>query len=260
MQNFLKKTPRNWRRRRWIYAQLKVYFRPLDRNILHQFDDGNRIWKKKNSQKYGQKTEKMKKVRIKWESFSIQCKDVGIHAKIRIKSQIEWCWRETNEETRWNKSKNEWKREKNLKKAIHFRNTYDLLMRLLHAVKRVLNWCGVDEDDIRTHTHKYMQMQNTHQQRQTDNGSSKRKRMVKTPVDNIALLCLFALNDFRSEAQRVCVISCCVYLSLRVFGFVLMLLTWKLSIENVRKNESDAKKQIHMNLKRQVMRSMANRK
>lgn len=28
-----------------------------------------------------EKPEKMKKVRIKWESFSIQCKDVGIHAK-----------------------------------------------------------------------------------------------------------------------------------------------------------------------------------
>lgn len=92
------------------------------------------------------------------------------------------------------------------------------------------------------HTHTQMQMQNTHQQRQPDNGSWKRKRNAKMPVDNIALLCLFALNDFRSEAQRVCIISCCVYLSLRVFGFVLMLLTWKLSIGNVGKNKSDAKK------------------
>lgn len=106
----------------------------------------------------------------------------------------------------------------------------------------MLNWYGVDEDDIRTHTHTQMQMQNTHQQRQPDNGSWKRKRNAKMPVDNIALLCLFALNDFRSEAQRVCIISCCVYLSLRVFGFVLMLLTWKLSIGNVGKNKSDAKK------------------
>lgn len=52
----------------------------------------------------------------------------------------------------------------------------------------------------------------------------------RTQVDDIALFCLFALNDFRSAAQRVRRhIMLCLSM-FKSFGFVLMRLTRKSSI------------------------------